>query len=148
MCLERRSKIPSMRGRAACLLLSFLIAIPSFPQCTFKKLASAEFRATYLDLFVDGNDLWAATSYGVSLFDRSVDPPRIVAEIGVPGTTHVVRASSGIAYAASGSSIAVVRRNGKKLELVRTIDAGATVNDLLLAGNDLYAATANGIAQY
>lgn len=137
-----------MRGRAAFLFLSLLIAVPVVPQCTFQKVASAQFRSTLFDVYADGNDLWTATSYGVSLLDRGVDPPKIAASIAVAGPTRLVRASGGIAYAASGTSIAVIRKNGKKLELVRTIDAGATINDLLLTANHLYVATANGLAQY
>jgi hypothetical protein len=137
-----------MRGRVAAVLLLSLLALPVFPQCTLTPQYSGQYRTSVLDVAVDGNDLWTATSYGLQLLDRSVDPPAAVASIAVPGITRVVRAANGTAYAASGTRIAIVRRNGTTLQLVRMIDAGATVNDLLLTTLYLYAATANGIAQY
>src|SRR5207302_2734867 len=97
---------------------------------------------------IDGNDLWAATSYGVSLYDRSVDPPVLIASLALPGITRAVRVANGIAYAGSGSTLFVVRKNRRALQLVRGIDAGATINDLLLTSLDLYAATSNGLSQY
>jgi hypothetical protein len=140
-----------MRGRVAVpvlLLFSLLLPSVSFGQCNYTPVFSGEYRASMLDLALDGNDLWTATSYGLQLFDRSVDPPAAVATIALPGITRIVRVSNGLAYAASGSQIQIVRKNGRTLQLVRTIDAGATVNDLLLTTIDLYAATANGLAQY
>jgi hypothetical protein len=134
-----------MLGRVA---VALLLALPAFPQCNFSLIESAQFRASQLDVAVDGFDLWTATSYGVSLYDRHFDPPRAVASIAVPGTTRAVRAANGTAYAGSGDKIAVVRKSGTKLTLVRTVDAGGTVNDLLLTTNYLYAATSNGIAQF
>src|SRR5207302_6929861 len=65
-----------------------------------------------------------------------------------PGITRAVRVANGIAYAGSGSTLFVVRKNGRALQLVRGIDAGATINDLLLTSLDLYAATSNGLSQY
>ncbi|HVR40289.1 MAG TPA: hypothetical protein VMU84_14430 [Thermoanaerobaculia bacterium] len=135
-----------MRARAFLLLLLFS-SVPAFPQCSLTPIFSGQFRASYLDVSVDGNDLWAATGYGLQLFDRTVDPPALIATLAIPGTTRVVRAKNGIAYTGSGSSIYVVRRAGKTLEIVRSTDAGATVNDLLTA-TYLFAATANGIAQF
>ncbi|HKO54980.1 MAG TPA: hypothetical protein VJ276_03820, partial [Thermoanaerobaculia bacterium] len=137
-----------MRGRVAAVLLLSLLALPLFPQCALTPQYSGQYRTSVLDVAVDGNDLWTATSYGLQLLDRTVDPPAAVASIAVPGITRVVRAANGTAYAGSGTRIAVVRRNGNALQLVRMIDVGATVNDLLITPLYLYAATANGIAQY
>jgi hypothetical protein len=134
-----------MLGRVA---VALLLALPAFPQCNFSLIESAQFRASQLDVAVDGFDLWSATSYGVSLYDRHFDPPRAVASIAIPGTTRAVRAANGTAYAGSGDKIAVVRKSGSKLQLLRIVDAGGTVNDLLLTTNYLYAATSNGIAQF
>ncbi|HWW62377.1 MAG TPA: hypothetical protein VN181_13475, partial [Thermoanaerobaculia bacterium] len=135
-----------MRGCVIAVL--FLSLLPgAFPQCTLTPISSAPFRASVLDVSIDGNDLWAATGYGVQLFDRTVDPPLRLASIAVPGTTRIVRAKNGIVYAGSGSSIYVVRRNGKGLEIVRAVDAGGTVNDILVA-TYLFAATSNGIAHF
>ncbi len=138
-----------MLGRVA-VAISILLLFPAaaFPQCNLSQVASIPFRASYLDLAVDGNDLWAATSYGLSLYDRSVDPPALVASLPLPGITHVVRATNGRAYAGSGTTLYVVNKNGRSLQLVRGIDAGATINDLLLTTLDLYVATANGLSQW
>jgi len=138
-----------MRGRVAAVLLSLsFLAIPLFPQCIVAPVASVQFRSTIFDLAVDGTRLWAATSYGLTVYDIQADPPLIDATIALPGTTRVVRALVGTAYAASGSAIQVVRWNGTSPQLVASVDAGATVNDLVLTARYLYAATSNGIAQY
>ena len=140
--------IPFMRGRAILLLSTFLLfTIPAFPQCDYHLLSSSGYRASIFDIWIDGNDLWAATGYGVQLFDRTVDPPRLIGSVSVPGLTRVVRAANGIAYAGGGSGIAVIRRNGNSLQLVRTI-ATASVNDLLLRPTVLIAGTTNGIAEF
>ncbi len=138
-----------MLGRVA-VAISVLLFLPAaaFAQCNLSQVASIPFRASYLDLAVDGNDLWAATSYGLSLYDRSIDPPALVASLPLPGITRVVRATNGRAYAGSGTTLYVVNKNGRSLQLVRGIDAGATINDLLLTTLDLYVATANGLSQW
>ena len=92
-----------MRGCAAAVLLLFL-GLPLAAQCNSSLVYSGPFRASYLDIAIDGNDLWAATGYGIQLFDRSVDPPALVTSISVPGMTRVVKAVNGVAYAGSGSS--------------------------------------------
>ncbi|HXH95116.1 MAG TPA: hypothetical protein VNN25_26315 [Thermoanaerobaculia bacterium] len=137
-----------MFGRVAVAVSLLLVSFAAFPQCNLTSVASVPFRASYLDIAIDGNDLWAATSYGVSLFDRSVDPPALVVAFPLPGVTRVVRATNGLAYVGSGSSLYVVRKNGRNLQLLRTIDAGATVNDLLLTTLDLYVATTAGLTQW
>ena len=136
-----------MRGCVAFLLLS-LIAVPALPQCNYQLVYSGQFRTSALDLALDGNNLWLATGYGISLFDRSVDPPALVTSVAVPGVTRVVRAANGTAFAGSGTSIDVITRNGKRLQIAKSVDTGATVNDLLINGIDLYAATAAGIQHY
>src|SRR5438876_10977912 len=112
-------------------VLTFLLPLPALPQCNLSVVLSDQFRSSILDLAIDGNDLWAATSYGISLYDRSVDPPRLVASIPVAGATRLVRLGNGLAYAGSGNTIAVIRKSGRSLQLVRTVDAGAPVNDIL-----------------
>jgi hypothetical protein len=59
-----------------------------------------------------------------------------------------VRLGNGLAYAGSGNSIAIVQKNSRSLQLIRTVDAGAPINDMLLTARALYVATPNGIAQY
>ena len=137
-----------MRGRVAAVLILILLAAPTFPQCSLAPVASAQFRSTIFDLSVDGNRLWAATSYGLTVYDITADPPLILDSIALPGPTRVVRASNGTAYAASGSAIQYVRWTGRELQLAGAIDVGAVVNDLVVTTNYLYAATAAGIAQY
>jgi hypothetical protein len=137
-----------MFGRVAVAVSLLLVSFEAFPQCNLTQVASVPFRASYLDIAIDGNDLWAATSYGVSLFDRSVDPPALIVAFPLPGITRVVRAVNGLAYVGSGSSLFVVRKNGRNLQLLRTIQAGGTVNDLLLTTLDLYVATTAGLSQW
>jgi hypothetical protein len=138
-----------MRGRVAAALLSLLVlAFPVFPQCNLAPVDSAQFRSTILDLAIDGTRLWAATSYGLTLHDTATDPPPILATIALPGTTRVVRASGGMAHAGSGSAIQIVRWTGSALRLAASVDAGATINDLVVTPRYLYAATSNGITQY
>jgi len=134
-----------MRGCAAALLL--LLAAPAVPQCTLAPVASAQFRSTIFDLAAENGHLWAATGYGLTLYDTNIDPPPMLDSIALAGTTRVVRAANGVAYAASGSAIQAVRWTGRELQLAGTADAGATVNDLALANNFLYAATTSGIVQ-
>ena len=135
-----------MPARVLAVILA--IALPAQPQCNFTPVLSDQFRSSILDLAVEGNDLWAATSYGLALYDRSVDPPRLVASLPVAGATRMVRLSNGLAYAGSGNAIAVVRKNGRALQLTRTIDAGAPINDLVVTTLALYVATRNGLAQF
>jgi hypothetical protein len=137
-----------MLGRVAVAVSLLLIPAVAFPQCNLTQVASVPFRASYLDVAIDNNDLWSATSYGVALYDRSIDPPALIASLPLPGITRVVRAVNGIAYAGSGSTLYIVRKNGRALQLVRGVDAGATINDLLLTTLDLYVATSNGLAQW
>jgi hypothetical protein len=135
-----------MRGCAAAFLTLLLLSSPLAAQCNSSLVYSGPFRASYLDLAIDGNDLWAATGYGVQLFDRSVDPPALVTSISVPGMTRVVRAVNGVAYAGSGSSVYVIHKSGKTLSITVTYDAGAAVNDLVVTGAQFaYIATANGL---
>ncbi len=126
-------------------IFAFLItAGTALAQCDYKPQFSAPFRASILDLSIDNNDLWAATGYGVQLYDRSVDPPRLVASIGIAGVTSVVRGSNGVAYAGGTNGIAVIRRSGSSLQLARMISLNS-VNDLLLRPTALFAATTGGI---
>jgi len=135
-----------MRGCVAALFLFF--SLSAFPQCNYSLVYSGEFRASYLDLSIDGNDLWAATSYGVTLFDRSVDPPALVDSIAVPGVTRVVRASNGVAYAGSGTQIYTITRANNVLAISGHVEAGANVNDLLVTALHVYVATSNGMSQF
>src|SRR3954454_22154360 len=98
-----------MLGRVAVAITLILIAATAFPQCNLTQVASVPFRASYLDIAIDGNDLWAATSYGISLYDRSVDPPALVAALALPGIMRAVRVANGIAYAGSGTTLNIIR---------------------------------------
>ena len=137
-----------VRVRVLAVVIPFLFVASAIPQCTVTPIFSAQLRSTFNDVVLDGNDVWTATGYGLAIYDRRDDPPSFVASIPLPGTTRVVRVAGGVAYAGSGSAIAVVQKNGRALTLVRTTDAGAQVNDLLVTGNAVYAATANGLAQF
>src|ERR1043165_1216146 len=137
-----------MRVRVLAVVIPFLVVSTPIAQCTVAPVFSAQLRSTFNDLAVDGNDLWTATGYGVALYDRRDDPPSLVASLALPGTTRVVRVVNGVAYVGTGNAIAVVQKNGRALTLVRTTDAGAQVNDLAVTASAVYAATANGLAQF
>jgi hypothetical protein len=137
-----------MRGRVTLLLSTLLFASTAVPQCDYRLQHSASLRATYFDALIDGNDLWAATGYGVQLFDRSADPPRLIASSGIPETTRSIDVRDGVAYAGSGTAVSVIRRSGERLELVRSLDVAATVNDVVATVSTLYVATANGLVAF
>lgn len=137
-----------MRGRVTLFLSTFLIASAATPQCNYRLEHSAPLRATYFDAAIDGNDLWTATGYGVQLFDRSMDPPRLAMSIAVPETTRSIDVRDGIAYAGSGTAVHVVRRVGDQLQLVRSLDVAAVVNDVASTPSTLYVATASGLIAF
>ena len=109
------TKISPMLGRVAVAISILFVAVTAFPQCNLTQVASLPFRSSYLDIAIDGNDLWAATSYGLSLYDKTVDPPLLVASLPLPGITRTVRVTNGLAYAGSGSTLFVVRKSGRSL---------------------------------
>lgn len=139
-----------MRGRVAVpwVVLLLLSSLRVDGQCTQTLAYSGQFRATYLDLAIDGDDLWVATSYGVQLFNRSTDPPALVSSLPVPGTTRNVLVSAGVVYAGSGTKIFALRKSSGSISIAGSVDTGGTVNDVVVAGNFLYAATAAGLKQY
>jgi hypothetical protein len=137
-----------MSSRVLAVVIAILSATPALPQCSFTPILSAQFRSSAFDLAIDGNDLWVATGYGITLYDRRTDPPQFVTSIAVPGVTRVVRVTNGVGYVGSGSSLYVIRKSGRALQIVRTIEAGGNINDILLTTSHLYAATNSGIAQF
>src|SRR5688572_29988275 len=124
-----------MRGRVipVLLFLSLLLSDTAAANCALQLQYSIPFRASFLDLSIDGTDLWTATGHGVRLFDRADAAPRLADSLDLPGITRVIRALNGVAYAASGSTIHVLRKTGTRIESVRAFDGPAAVNDLLIA---------------
>lgn len=136
-----------MRGRVAVLLLVLLSSLAAFPQCTWTPRDSASFRTTALDLSIDGALVWLATGYGIQLLDNR--GTRIAGAVALPGSTRVVRADGrGLAYVGSGSRLYVLRRDGSTVSVVRFVDAGAPINDILIAGSSLFAGTTSGLAHF
>src|SRR5947209_4788786 len=79
-----------MRGCAAAVLVLFVVAAPALSQCGGTPVVvSAQFRSTIYELALDGTHLWAATGYGLTLYDISADPPLALDSLalGVSGTT-------------------------------------------------------------
>ena len=138
-----------MRGRVKVLLLGILLlsSVPAFPQCSWTPRASAQFRTTALDVAVQDGFVWLATGYGITLIDTNT---LLVADaVALPGNTRVVYADPrGVAYAGSGSRLYVLTRSGNNLNVVRSVDAGGTVNDIGGAGSYLFVATSNGLAHF
>jgi hypothetical protein len=129
----------------AFLVLLIFVSQSLMADCTWLPRQSTQFRTTALDLSVDGPFVWLATGYGVQLLEGT----RAVDSLAIPSLTRVVQADgSGLAYAGSGARIHVLRRDGRKISLVRSVDAPGTVNDIVLEGGYLFAATTSGIAHY
>lgn len=138
-----------MSGRVKAAFLFILILIVSriaVADCSqWTTETSFQFRTTAFDVSVDGDFLWLATGYGVQLIEDGA----IVASIGLPGSTRVVRAQgSGIAYAGSSARVYVLRREGRRITTLRAIDVAGTVNDLEIVSSALFAATTSGIAHF
>lgn len=134
----------------ALLLTIALSALPSYADttsCTGPRIYSGAFRASVLDVSLDGQRLWAATSYGVTLYDASIDPPAPLGSLALPGATTRVRAVNGNAFVGSGSRLYVLRENGGEPSVIGSVEVGGTINDLLLVSNYLYAATSTGVVQ-
>src|SRR5215210_3714591 len=142
-----------MRGRVAILSLlfplsSFLFSLsPATAQCSWTPRLSIPFRTTALDVSVDGPYLWLATGYGVQLLQN--DGTRMAGSVALPGATRVVRSDGrGTAYAGSGSRLHVLRGGANGVSVVRSVDAGGAINDILISGSYLFVATSNGLAHF
>ena len=135
-----------MRGRAILFLFSFLLtSSTALAQCDYRLEYSAGLRSSYFDAVLESGVLWTATGYGVQLFDTAFDPPRLLTTAAVPATTRAIDVWAGVAYAGSGSAVHVLRRTGDRIELVRALDVGATVNDVAATSSSLFVATTNGL---
>jgi hypothetical protein len=146
-----------MSGRAAAVLVlsSTIITSAVFGQCNYRPVASFQFRASYFDVAADQLDLLAANGYGVSLYALSGGAPVHTMTLALPGPTRVVRSFNGNAFVGSGTGIYFIAKTfvsptgpATAITVAGSIDAGAVVNDLMIAGTRLYAATANGLQQY
>jgi hypothetical protein len=136
-----------MRGRVlSLLLLLFSFASSAFPSCGWSPRHSSPFRATAFDVVIDGEGyVWAATGYGVQLYSPAGD---LVSTIAIPNLTRVLERNGALVYAGSGDRVFVLRRIGETLQLATSVNAGGTVNDLLIAGSYLFAATSSGIRHF
>jgi len=127
--------------------LALALAVPAAAQCTWTPVWDGAYRMTALDDAADGNDLWVATSWGLELFDASIDPPRAVTTIPLAGTTSAVAAASGKVYVGSGAKLLVMAKSGKSIATLGSVALGGTVSDLLVLGSYVFAATSVGVAQ-
>ena len=138
-----------MRGRVAAVLLSFLLVSSLGADCNFTPRYSGQFRATVYDVALDGDLVWTATGYGVQLLQATASGPELLDAVAIPGSTRVIAPNgNGLAYAGSGDNLVVLRRNGSELEVIRSIDAPGTVNDIVITATHLFVATRAGIAHY
>src|SRR5688572_22191136 len=131
-----------LRAVVGWFLFSFLGPTVVFGVCDYKLINSQPFRATALDVAVDGNQLWVATGYGVEAYDRTAFVPRLTAAIALPGTTSRIETSGSYIYVGSGSSLFILSRG---LAIISSVDVGATINDLLFRDGYVFAATSAGL---
>lgn len=128
-------------------LLALLAAYPAAAQCAFTPVFDGAYRSTALDASADGNDLWVATSWGLELYDASVDPPRPVITVPLGGTTSAVLATGGKVYVGSGTKLLVLTKSGESVSMLGSVALSGTVSDLLPVSTYLFAATTAGVAQ-
>jgi hypothetical protein len=133
------------RVRVAVLSLVLLLSGgTASAQCEYRTAFDLRFRDSALGLSLDGNDLWIATGWGVALWDAAAERP--VTSLSIEGSTLAVQAVPGGAWVGSGTRVHFVEA-GPGLLFRGSVDLGATVNDLAISGNYLYAATASGVTQ-
>lgn len=140
-----------MRGRAISVFLFLLLtSSPLFADCNWTPRYSGQFRATVFDVAADGEGfVWLATGYGLQILQPVAGHGyAIVATLPIPGATRAIELNGTLAYVGSGSRLYVVRRDGRKLTIVSSVDTGGTVNDILQVTSYLFVATSNGIAHY
>jgi hypothetical protein len=128
------------------LVLSLLGSSPLLAVCEGTGVFSGAYRESALDVDFEGNDLWVATSYGVTLYDRSTAPPRALRSLALPGPTSEVEAVRDMAVVASGSKLYVVRKENP-LRVIGSLEIGGTINDILEFSSYLFVAATNGVAQ-
>jgi len=136
-----------MRGRVL-LVLGALLFLPLrlLPDCGFAPISSGQFRSTIYDIAVDGADLWAATGYGIALYDASVDPPILRRSLAIAGRTTSVRAMGGFALAGSGRALYRVTKGPRSLVANEIANLGGTINDMVVDGSYLFVAASNGLS--
>ncbi len=136
-----------MRGRVL-LIFGVLLSLPLRlrSDCAFVPISSGQFRSTIYDIAVDGTDLWAATGYGVALYDATNDPPVLRRSLAIAGRTTSVRATSGYALVGSGSVLYRVTKDSSRLLATEIADLGGTINDMLLSGSYLFVGASNGLS--
>ena len=139
-----------MRGRAIAVLLSFLFFVPTaYPACSWTPRVSAQFRSTAYDVAIASDGFgWIADGYGVRLIEPLGSGHAVRGSVAIAGTTRVIAVAGNLAYVGSGSRIHVVRRDGTSLRVLRSVDAGGTVNDAVVVAPYLFVATSNGIAHF
>jgi hypothetical protein len=138
-----------MPGRVKVAFLLIVVVVVSsdaVADCSqWTARTSSSYRTTAFDVSVDGDFLWVATGYGVQLLEHGA----VVTSIGLPGSTRVVRAQgSGIAYAGSANRLYVLRREGRTIKVLTSLEAPDTINDLEIISSALFAGTTNGIAHF
>jgi hypothetical protein len=133
--------------------LLFLLPLSLFPapllsqECLPGTSSSRIFRTPALDLSVDGNDLWVATSFGVMLYERNGTELKALATLPVPGVTRRVGAASRHAWVASGSTLYSVGRQGGSPAIIGSLELGDQISDLLLIPPYAFLATSGGVVQ-
>lgn len=123
-----------------------LVALVAHAQLPWPITHSETLRFTAADVAVDGDLVWTAGGWGLRLQRISDGAPASGLTVPIPGLTTRVVAAGGRAWAGSGNRIFTVRADDvRAIEHVLVLDG--SVNDLLLVGHYLYAATTRGVIQ-
>jgi hypothetical protein len=128
------------------LLLLLVTAISLRAACDFRPALSEPYRHTALDLAIDGDHLWVATSYGVALYDIRNGEPEPVTSLALDGATSTLLAAGGVVFAGSGSTLHVLR-GGARIETVGAVTLPGEISDFAHVPPYLFAATSVGVVQ-
>lgn len=135
-----------MLGRVLAVLfsLSFFLSFPVSASCNLVPRISDNFRQTAWDVAVDTNLVWVATGYGVQLHDADGN---VLGSLALPGETRAIAVRNGVVYAGSESTVFVLQRTGRSIDIVASVAAGGSINDMV-ATTHLFVATDAGIRHY
>lgn len=133
-----------MKGLLSGVLI--FLAVAAHAQLPWPTTHSASSRFTALDVAVDGDLIWTAGGWGLRLQRADGGAPASGTTIPIPGLTTRVAAAGNRAFVGSGDRLFTVRADETPV-VEHMLAVGGWINDLLLVGPYLYAATTAGVVQ-